>query len=134
MTRRLVALALTFAVLAAAACRNPVQVAETPMQKFYAALGMYSVYAAVAANYVESPSAHPTAVRVIQDVDREAQETIDRVLEAGLEAGDDRWALAGHLLASLTEKLRRELTRHGVIEEGAALHRSVPVRVAEVSP
>lgn len=111
---------------------NPITEAETPAQKFYAAVGVYNTYAVVAANYVESPSADPTAKEVIKRIDAEAQSAIDEVLRAGVESRGDKYIFAAKILRTLTSRLRSELIKEGVIGETSNNYRG-PLDLREVT-
>lgn len=68
-------LALSLAIVTSSGCVS-LRTAETPSQRFYAAVAEYSILAEAAANYVELPTADPRAVKGIKEVDRVAYQAI----------------------------------------------------------
>lgn len=107
--------------------------AETPKQRYYAALAEYNIYLRIAVAYAESPEARPEVVAVLTRVNQEADAAKKQVILSG---DDATFAVAANLLRHATTRLRQELVKAQVIESGASTtdlllkHPQPPVQAA----
>lgn len=92
--------------------------AETPAQRYYAALADYTIAKQAAAHYAVAPSTPASHVKVILDVVEATDKEIATFNEtlASLPAQDDSWAAASQVIAAATRQLRSSLATGGIFQ------------------